>query len=71
VKLATDLQDERCVPHYFCKNPELIMWERDDTSAVSLNNWIKKYDMACSDLIPYFGSAMFLGWMFASLVLPS
>jgi MFS family permease len=63
--------DTYCKSDYFCKHPDLVHWQRNDASNISLNNWILKYDMVCSSLIPDFGMAFFTGIAVSSMFLAS
>ena len=41
IDIDTNSQEHKnkCVPNHFCGNPD-IQWQRDESSPLSLNNWI-------------------------------
>merc|ERR1712166_1224679 len=47
VPVVDDSDDykRRCIPSYFCAHKGEISWKVDDSDNISLNNWMKSYDL--------------------------
>ena len=69
---GSDEYKKKCIPEYFCDSSHNITWHIIDDDKVSIDNWIKKYDMTCDShyLISSFGMAMFAAWAVGSAFLP-
>ena len=67
------IYEQKCNPKYFCQNPREIRWHRDESSPVTLDNFINKYDLDCSGhlVISSFGMLFFAGFAMGSLIIPS
>lgn len=67
-----DTNNNHCKPEYFCDNNSTIKWFRNETSPVSLNNWMKDFHMDCesSTVISAFGMAFFFTYAIGNVVLP-
>ena len=63
---------DRCKPEVFCDESEGVLWEIDEKDPISLNNWMKKYEMYCASsfTISLFGMCYFLGMAIGSTILP-
>jgi len=70
---GSDEYTTHCIPSYFCKNPDSISWSIDQSSDITLHNWMTSYDMICTDpyVIGLFGSMFFTGMALCSPILPS
>jgi MFS family permease len=69
--VAIPSDSDKCAPSYFCKNLDSVHWQIDYSSGTTLDNWVSKYDMVCSNLIPYFGMTFFTGFAISSIFVPS
>lgn len=63
----------KCTPEYFCHNPTEVKWYRDETSQVTLDNFISRYNLECSGQVinSMFGMVFFAGFAIGSFILPS
>ena len=63
---------EKCKPDYFCHNNDTIQWLIDTEDHLTLDNWMKQYQMYCANpqLISFIGTFFFLGFALASPIIP-
>ncbi|CDW74214.1 solute carrier family 22 member 4 [Stylonychia lemnae] len=60
---------QECSREYICNNPNGLIWKIEEENHLSLNNWIQRLDLMCSDSIQIglFGTIDFLSQLFTSL----
>mmetsp|Transcript_16487 Transcript_16487/g.27995 ORF Transcript_16487/g.27995 Transcript_16487/m.27995 type:complete len:250 (+) Transcript_16487:334-1083(+) len=62
-----------CVPSYFCEEANGITYEVVEESQITLDNWIKKYDLICAKpiIISSFSMSYFVGFAVGSIFVPT
>ena len=46
-ELKGDEYNLYCNPSYFCDNKQIIIYEPDYNSPITLNNWMQEYKLEC------------------------
>ena len=61
-----------CIPDDFCGNANVTSYTIDYDAEESLHNWVEKLDLTCAskEKIGWLGSAWFILWIPALMVVP-
>ena len=75
VQIPDDSEEyaSKCAPHYFCKNNSTIDWHIDTKDPITLDNWMKEYNLYCESeiVIGLIGTCFFIGFALMSPIIPT